>query len=76
MVGINLNPGAIGLTVCDFQSNLKASWQFRVNLKDKTTPQTKVILGDSGKESVKVAASHGVPIDRREAWFHPEETQH
>ena len=76
MVGINLNPGKISLTVCDFQSNLKASWQLRVNLKDNTTPQTKVILGDGSKESVKVAASHGVSIDRREAWFDREETQH
>ena len=52
MIGIDLNPGTIGFTVCDFKSNLK----------DKTTPQTKAILGDAGKELVNVASSHGISM--------------
>ncbi|GAP99301.1 mobile element protein [Leptolyngbya sp. NIES-2104] len=61
-LGVDLNPGVIGWSYCDAEGNLKAHGQFRVTLQDKTTQQTKAIVGDVCAQLVGIAQSFGCPI--------------
>lgn len=62
MLGVDLNPGCIGWVYCDADGNLKASGQFAINLQDKSTAQTKAILGDVCADLVTLAQTYECPI--------------
>lgn len=67
-LGVDLNPGVIGWSCCDAEGNLKAHGQFRVTLQDRTTQQTKAIVGDVCAQLVWLAQSFGclIVIERLE----------
>lgn len=62
MIGVDLNPGVVGWAYCDSEGNLKAKGQFRVNLQDRSTNQTKAALGEICAQLVKKAETFGCPI--------------
>lgn len=62
MMGVDLNPGVIGWAYCDSDGNLKKSGQIQFNLQDKSTQQTKAILGDAVKYLVDIAGIYECPI--------------
>lgn len=62
MIGVDLNPGVIGWAYCDCSGNLKAKGQFKVNLQDRSTNQTKAALGEICAQLVTLAETKGCPI--------------
>lgn len=62
MLGIDLNPNIIGWSYCDNEGNLKAKGQIKINVSDKSTNQTKAIMGDAVKKLVKLAYKYECPI--------------
>jgi IS605 OrfB family transposase len=62
MLGIDLNPNIIGWSYCDHEVNLKAKGQIKINVRDKSTNQTKAIIGDAVKKLVKLAYEYECPI--------------
>jgi IS605 OrfB family transposase len=62
MLGIDLNPNIIGWSYCDNEGNLKAKGQIKINVRDKSTNQTKAIIGDAVKKLVKLADKYDCPI--------------
>lgn len=62
MLGIDLNPNIIGWSYCDCEGNLKVKGQIKINVRDKSTNQTKAIIGDAVKKLVKLAYDYECPI--------------
>ena len=62
VLGIDLNPGVIGWSVCDSEGNLKDKGQIRINLNDRSSNQIEATLGDGVKQLVDIASSYGCPI--------------
>lgn len=62
MIGVDLNPGVVGWACCDVEGNLKAKGQFRVNLQDRSTNQTKAALGQICVQLVTLAEKFECPI--------------
>ena len=62
MLGIDLNPNVIGWSYCDSEGNLKEKGQIKFNVRDKTTNQTKAIIGDIVKELIDLSSHYLCPI--------------
>ena len=62
MLAADLNPNCIGWVYCDAEGNLKAQSQFPINVQDKTTNQTKALIGDACAQIVLLAQTFGCPI--------------
>lgn len=62
MIGVDLNPGVVGWAYCDAEGNLKAKGQFKVNLQDKSSNQTKDALGQVCVQMVLLAEKYQCPI--------------
>lgn len=62
MIGVDLNPGVVGWAYCDAEGNLKAKGQFKANLQDRSTNQTKATLGEICAQLVTLAETFRCPI--------------
>ncbi len=61
-IAVDLNPTSIDWAAIDAQGNLRASGSIKVNIQDKSTHQTKDILGKACVELTRRAKTQGCPI--------------
>jgi IS605 OrfB family transposase len=61
-LGVDLNPTSIDWVLIDGEGNLRASGSINLNIQDKSTHQTKDILGKACAELVRIAKRELSPI--------------